>query len=141
MFKSSVVILIFLFVSCGNNKWDPDLQYQQQSAAIQLKQNNHLRALEVEAVQSLRDLESRILVDLKAGENIYKLNDLLGLQYKVLAQNFIENKLWERRLYLWENIVSSCWSLDSLQFKLCQKNRDFVTLTINGDRIVHVEFL
>ena len=69
MLKSSVLILIFLFVSCGNNKWDPDLQYQQQSAAIQLKQNNHLRALEVEAVQSLRDLESRILVDLKAGEN------------------------------------------------------------------------
>ena len=141
MLKSSVLILIFLFVSCGNNKWDPDLQYQQQSAAIQLKQNNHLRALEVEAVQSLRDLESRILVDLKAGENIYTLNDLLGLQYKVLAQNFIENKLWEQRLYLWENIVSSCCSLDSLQFRLCQKNRDFVTLTINGERIVNVEFL
>ena len=141
MLKSSVLIFIFLFVSCGNNKWDPDLQYRQQSAAIQFKQNNHLRALEFEAVQSLRDLESRILVDLKAGENIYKLNDLLGLQYKVLAQNFIENKLWEQRLYLWENIVSSCWSLDSLQFKLCQKNRDFVTLTINGDRIVNVEFL
>jgi len=141
MFKSSVVILILLFVSCGNNKWDPDQQYQQQSAAIQIKQNNHLRALEVEADESLRDLESRILLDLKVGENIFRLNDLLGLQYEILAQNFIENNLWERRLYLWENIVSSHWSQNSLQFKLCQKNRDFVILTINRDRIVNVEFL
>jgi len=141
MFKSSVVILILLFVSCGNNKWDPDQQYQQQSAAIQIKQNNHLRALEVEADESLRDLESRILLDLKVGENIFRLNDLLGLQYEILAQNFNENNLWERRLYLWENIVSSHWSQNSLQFKLCQKNRDFVILTINRDRIVNVEFL
>jgi len=141
MFKSSVVILILLFVSCGNNKWDPDQQYQQQSAAIQIKQNNHLRALEVEADESLRDLESRILLDLKVGENIFRLNDLLGLQYEILAQNFIENNLWERRLYFWENIVSSHWSQNSLQFKLCQKNRDFVILTINRDRIVNVEFL
>lgn len=131
---------LFILSSCSS-KWDPNHQFEQQAASIKFKQEQHNIRIEAEARKGIRSLESEILLKLQIGVKIYELNQLLGVEYTILAQNISNNQFWESRLYKWENIVKSKWSLNSLEYNLSEKNRDFLILTVNQDRVVNIEYL
>jgi hypothetical protein len=42
---------------------------------------------------------------------------------------------------LWKDIIESKWGKASLEYKICQKEKDFVIITCNEESIVEVEFL
>lgn len=135
------LILTFILLSSCNKKWDPDQQYTQQSEKIRLEQKSYQAQLELVAEQNLMDLESEILLKVSNGISIQKFNKLVGFKYSVLAHNTEIGKRWERRVYRWPDIVESKWNTYSLEYKLCEKNRDFFIITTNDETVIAVEYL
>ena len=138
--KYSLILTFILFSSC-NKKWDPDQQFTQQSERIRLEQLSYQAQLEGDAKQNLIDLESEILLNVRNGISIQKFNKLVGFKYSVLAHNIQIGKRWERRVYRWSDIVESTWSTNSIEYKLCEKNRDFFIITTNDEAVIAVEYL
>jgi len=138
--KYSLILTFILFSSC-NKKWDPDQQFTQQSERIRLEQLSYQAQLEGDAKQNLIDLESEILLNVRNGISIQKFNKLVGFKYSILAHNTEIGKRWERRVYRWPDIVESKWNTYSLEYKLCEKNRDFFIITTNDETVIAVEYL
>lgn len=133
-------IILLHFISC-ESKWDPDQQFQQQAASIKFKKEEHNRKVQSDTLESLRQHESEVLLKLQLGINLYEINEILGVKYSILAQNTNNNEFWERRIYLWEDVVAAKWTFNSIQSRICQKKRDFVILTVNQNRLVSIEYL
>jgi hypothetical protein len=138
--RYAVIIPFLLLISC-NKKWDPDQQFNQQSEKIRLEQENFQLKMRQEAMINLREFESEILLGVKSGISNQNFNNLVGFKYSILASNITVGKHWERRLYKWDEIVESKWSLNSLEYQLCEKNRDFFIITINQINVTAVEYL
>ena len=139
MSKFIISLSLILIFSCGK-KWDPDLQFKLESEQRKAQKEEYRIKLELNAFQGLTDLESNVLALVKQGLPIYQFNDLIGLKYKLLAQNSSNGRQWERRIYSWEDIVENKWSQNSLEYQLCEKNRDFFIITCNETSIVNVEY-
>ena len=139
--KKLKMLLPILFFSSCSKKWDPDLQFNLQAEKIKIEQSNYQQRIELSAKDKLRLLESEILIIVKHGLPNSQFNNLVGFNYLLLAQNINAGQQWERRIYKWENIVKSKWSESSLEYKLCEKNRDFFIVTTNEANVVNVEYL
>ena len=139
MSKFVISLSLILVFSCSK-KWDPDLQFKLESEQRKAQKEEYRIKLELDALQGLTDLESDVLAVVKQGLPIYQFNDLIGFKYILLAQNTDNGRNWERRIYLWEDIVESKWSQNSPEYKLCEKNRDFFIITCNETSIVNVEY-
>ena len=139
MSKLIISLSLILIFSCSK-KWDPDLQFKLESEQRNAQKEEYRIKLELNAFQGLTDLESNVLALVKQGLPIYQFNDLIGFKYKLLAQNTSNGRQWERRIYSWEDIVENKWSQNSLEYKLCEKNRDFFIITCNETSIVNVEY-
>jgi hypothetical protein len=139
--KKLKILFLILFLSSCSKKWDPDLQFNLQSEKIRIEQSNYQLRLESNAQDKLRSLESEILIIVKHGLPNSQFNNLVGFNYFLLAQNINGGQQWERRIYKWEDIVKSKWSEDSIEYKLCEKNRDFFIVTTNDANVVNVEYL
>lgn len=139
MSKFVISLYLILIFSCSK-KWDPDLQFKLESEQRKAQKEEYRIKSELNAIQGLTDLESDVLAFVKQGLPIYQFNDLIGFKYTLLAQNTDNGRNWERRIYLWEDIVESKWSQNSLEYKLCEKNRDFFIITCNETSIVNVEY-
>ena len=135
------LILIFLLISSCNKKWDPDKQFKDQSEKIRLKQQNYQAQLQQDAKQNLREFESKILLEVRKGISIQYFNKLVGFKYSILAQNSNIGKRWERRIYKWSDIVETKWNTYSMEYQLCEKNRDFFIITSNDEIVIAVEYL
>ena len=118
MSKLVISLSLILIFSCSK-KWDPDLQFKLESEQRNAQKEEDRIKSELNARQGLTDLESDVLAVVKQGLPIYQFNDLIGLKYTLLAQNTDNGRNWERRIYLWEEIVESKWSQNSLEYKLC----------------------
>ncbi len=138
--KYSLIITFLLLFSCSK-KWDPDQQFTQQSEKIRLEQQNFQLKMRQEAMNNLREFESEILLEVKNGISNQDFNKLVGFKYSILASNTTFGNHWERRLYKWDEIVESKWSPNSLEYQLCEKNRDFFIVTINQINVTAVEYL
>lgn len=135
-----LTIITLLLFSC-KKKWDPNEQFEKQTKAIQNEEKIYQTKITHQAKLNLIELEGRVTNALTRGLYKQKLNDLLGNNYNLLAHDQNSNQRWERRLYLWERIVEAKWGANSLEFKFCEKNREFVIVTINEIKVVTVEFL
>ena len=140
MFKSILVILIFLISSC-KEKWDPDKQFLKQNEEIRSKKERYEYNVEQNTINRLREYEVTLLYKIKPETPLNKLNDLIGFKYSLLALNNETGTRWERRLYLWQDIIENKRGQTSLEYKICQKEKDFVIITCNEQSIVEVEFL
>ena len=138
--KHSLILIFLLFSSC-NKKWDPDLQFTKQSEKIQLEHQNYQAQLLHDAKQNLKEFESKILLEVRKGISIQHFNTLVGFKYSILAQNTNIGKRWERRIYKWSDIVETKWSTYSMEYQLCEKNRDFFIITSNDENVIAVEYL
>jgi hypothetical protein len=116
------------------------LQFKLESEQRKAQKEEFRIKSELNALQGLTDLESDVLALVKQGLPIYQFNDLIGFKYTLLAQNTTNGLQWERRVYSWEDIVESIWSQNSLEYKLCEKNRDFFIITCNETNIVNIEY-
>ena len=138
--KYSLILIFLLFSSC-NKKWDPDKQFTEQSEKIRLDQQNYQAQLQQDAKQNLREFESKILLEVRKGISIQYFNKLVGFKYSILAQNSNTGKRWERRIYKWSDIVETKWNNYSMEYQLCEKNRDFFIITSNDEIVIAVEYL
>lgn len=140
MFKYILVILFFWVSSC-KEKWDPDKQFFRQNEEIRTKKELFEYNLEQNTFNRLREYEVTLLYRINTETPLYKLDDLIGNTYSILALNDETGTRWERRLYLWQDIIENKWGKTSLEYKLCQKAKEFVIITCNDQSIVEVEFL
>lgn len=140
MFKSILVFLFFWISSC-REKWDPDKQFMKQNEEIRTQKKHYEYNLELSTINLLKEYETGLLYKLKPEITLRKLNDLIGYKYSLLALNDETGTRWERRLYLWKDIIESKWGKASLEYKICQKEKEFVIITCNEESIVEVEFL
>ena len=138
--KYSLILIFLLFSSC-NKKWDPDKQFTEQSEKIRLEQQNYQAQLQQDAKQNLREFESKILLEVRKGISIQHFNKLVGFKYSILAHNSNIGKRWERRIYKWSDIVETKWNTYSMEYQLCEKNRDFFIITSNDEIVIAVEYL
>ena len=129
-----------MLISC-TPKWDPNLQFSQQNEKIREEQRNYQFQLQQNAINNLKDLESEIFLKVRIGTPNQQLIELVGFKYTILAQYLDAGKLWERRIYKWDNIVESKWDTYSLEYKLCKKNRDFFIVTTNEKCVISVEYM
>ena len=135
-----LTIITLLLFSC-KKKWDPNEQFEKQTKAIQNEEKIYQTKLTNQAKLNLIELERSVISALTRGLHKQQLNDFLGNNYNLLAHDQNTNQRWERRLYLWESIVEAKWGANSLEFKLCEKNREFVIVTLNETKVVTVEFI
>ncbi|MBT5750260.1 MAG: hypothetical protein HOI39_03940 [Flavobacteriales bacterium] len=138
--KYSLIFPLLFIISC-NKKWDPDQQFIEQSEKIRLEHQSYQTQLQQDAIKNLRDFESEILLKVRSGLSIQQFNQLIGYKYSILAQNTTIGKRWERRIYKWDEIIESKWSNHSLEYKECEKNREFFIITTNDVSIIAVEYL
>lgn len=139
MSKLTISLFLFFVFSC-TKKWDPDLQFKLESEKRKAETEDYQVKLEWEARQRLSNLENDILAKIKQNLPIYLINQMIGLKYTLLAQNIVNGRQWERKVYRWEDIVESKWSQNSLEYKFCEKGRDFFIITSNESNIVSVEY-
>ncbi len=135
-----IFLVVLLFTSCSK-KWDPDAQFQLQTEIIKFEKENYQLTLESNTIERLKSLESEIILLVKNGLTKSRFNNLIGFKYLMLAQNIHSGQQWERRVYKWEDIVESKWGINSLEFKLSEKNRNYFIVTINERHVVNVEYL
>ena len=133
--------LLILFFSSCTKKWDPNLQFKLQTEKIKSDQKNFQLKLETDAKNRVNSLESEILITVKSGLSNSQFDSLVGFKYTILAQNINSGQNWERRIYKWDDIIKSKWSEKSIEYKFCEKNRDFFIVTVNENNVVNVEYL
>tara|TARA_B110000467_G_C18123047_1_gene368981 strand:+ start:259 stop:681 length:423 start_codon:yes stop_codon:yes gene_type:complete len=139
--KNLTKLLLILFFSSCTKKWDPNLQFKLQTEKIKSDQENYQLKLETDTKNRMNSLESDILITVKNGLSNRQFDSLVGFKYTILAQNINSGQRWERRIYKWEDIVKSKWSENSMEFKFCEKNRNFFIVTVNESNVVNVEYL